>query len=549
MCLPSVFVKKEERHTPFWGLNSRLPLGLAAVMGFQHALAMVSGVVTPLLIMGGEGPTSLNLDISDQQYLVSAALIASGILSVIQIARFKIYKTPYFLGTGLLAVVGPNFASIAAVSAVVGNMYATGYCETQILEDGTTQYLPCRHAWGAILGTSMVCSLFEIGMSFLPARAIKKLFPPMVSGVTIFLIGCSVISTALKDWAGGSGGCSSMPESGLYSMCPDINAPRPLPWGSAEFIGLGFSVFATIVLVENFGSPFMKSAQIVIGLIVGMIIAGATGYVDGSAISSAPVGTFTWVKTFPITVYGPAVIPFLIVYLDNILESIGDITASCDVSGVEVDGPMFSSRLQGGLLADGVNSLIAACMTISPLVTFAQNNGIIASTRCANRVAGYFCCFYIVLFGIFGKVSAVFLAIPKTILGGMNAFLFASVTVSGIRILAYLQWTRRDRFIATTSLALGLGVTLCPGWFSHVFTYSGDNESLLGFLSAVETIVNTGYCIGSLMAIFLNLVVPYEWGPETVQETDEQKRKELDEIREGFVKSNTLDEAQVKQEA
>lgn len=100
-----------------------------------------------------------------------------------------------------------------------------------------------------------------------------------------------------------------------------------------------------------------------------MIIAGATGYVDGSSISSAPVGTFIWTRTFPITIYGPAVIPFLIVYLDNMLESIGDITASCDVSGVEVDGPVFSSRIQGGLLADGVNSLIAACMTLSPMVS------------------------------------------------------------------------------------------------------------------------------------------------------------------------------------
>lgn len=113
----------------------------------------------------------------------------------------------------------------------------------------------------------------------------------------------------------------------------------------------------------------MHVTQIVLGLIVGMIIAGATGYVDGSSISSAPVGTFIWTTTFPISIYGPAVIPFLIVYLDNILESLGDITASCDVSGVEVDGPMFSSRVQGGLLADGINSLISACMTISPMVS------------------------------------------------------------------------------------------------------------------------------------------------------------------------------------
>ena len=131
-------------------------------------------------------------------------------------------------------------------------------------------------------------------------------------------------------------------------------------------------------------------------------------------------------------------------------------------------------------------------------------------------------------------------------MGGLNAYLFASVTVSGIRILAYLSWTRRDRFIATTSLALGLGVTLCPGWFSHVFTYNGDNENLLGFLSAVETVVDTGYCIGSLTAIFLNLVVPQEWGPETMKETDEKRKKELEEIREGFVQTNTKDDQEIR---
>ncbi|KAI8980999.1 permease family-domain-containing protein [Pilobolus umbonatus] len=540
MCLPSIFLKGKTK-TPFWGINSQLPLGLAIVMGFQHSLAMVSGIVTPVLIMIGSGPSSLNLERSDQQYLLSAALIAAALLSVIQITRFKIWRTGYYIGTGLLTVVGPNFASIPAASAVIRNMYINGYCPTNILEDGTTQYLPCRQAWGAILGTSMVCSLFEIGMSFLPPKTIRRLFPPIVSGTTIFLIGCSVISTALKDWAGGAGGCASMPSTGLYSLCPTTEAPHPLPWGSPEFLGLGFVVFVTIVLIENLGSAFMKSSQIVIGLIVGLIVAAACGYVDSSTIDSAPVITFTWVKTFPISVYGPAVIPFLIVYLDNILESIGDITASCDVSGVEVEGEQFESRLQGGLLADGINSFIAACMTISPVVTFAQNNGVIAMTRCANRLAGYCACAFILLYGVFGKISAVFLAIPSSVMGGMNAFLFASVTVSGIRILAYLQWTRRDRFIVTCALAVGLGVTLVPTWFSHVFSYTGNNESLKGFLNAIETVVNTGYCIGSLIAIFLNLIVPQEWGPETIQEIEEREKEEREHIRDGF-RHNSVDE-------
>jgi xanthine/uracil permease len=109
-------------------------------------------------------------------------------------------------------------------------------------------------------------------------------------------------------------------------------------WGSAEYIGLGFLSFITIVIVEMFGSPFMRNASIIIGLVVGMIVAGATGYVDSSSIDTAPAITFLWVKRFKLGVYGPAVLPSLAVYVVLAMEAIGDITASADLSRVTVDG-------------------------------------------------------------------------------------------------------------------------------------------------------------------------------------------------------------------
>jgi uric acid-xanthine permease len=87
---------------------------------------------------------------------------------------------------------------------------------------------------------------------------------------------------------------------------------------------------------------------------VGCIVAGATGYIDSSSIKTAPAITFLWVHTFKLTVYGPAVLPCLAVYIALALEAIGDITASSEVSRVEVDGPVFDSRIQGGVLADGL---------------------------------------------------------------------------------------------------------------------------------------------------------------------------------------------------
>lgn len=133
----------------------------------------------------------------------------------------------------------------------------------------------------------------------------------------------------------------------------------------------------------------MKSCSVVIGLLIGCIIAAACGYFDRSGIDAAPVASFIWVHTFPLTVYGPLVLPLLAVFVIVACEAIGDITATCDVSRLEVDGKLYESRIQGGVLADGLNGVLAALCTMTPLSTFAQNNGVIALTRCANRNAGY----------------------------------------------------------------------------------------------------------------------------------------------------------------
>lgn len=125
----------------------------------------------------------------------------------------------------------------------------------------------------------------------------------------MLLIGASLVgSSGAPNWAGGSNGCATA-TSGIFELCPTIFAPRPLPWGSPEFIGLGFLSFIAIILTEIFGSPFLKNISIIVGLAVGCIVAGAAGYIDGSTIKSAPAITFLWVHTFKIGVYGPAILP------------------------------------------------------------------------------------------------------------------------------------------------------------------------------------------------------------------------------------------------
>ena len=454
------FMARPKRAAPFFGLNDKMPILLALLLGFQHALAMLAGLITPPIILAGTG--GANLTPAQSRYLVSASLIYCGIGSAVQITRFHIYKTPYYIGTGLISVVGTSFATIPVATGALAQMYASGYCPS----DASGNKLPCPQGYGAILGTAAVCSLLEIGASFMPAKVLKKVFPPIVTGPTVMLIGVKLISSGFSNWAGGSGACSARPTSGPFQLCPSNTAPNAAPWGSAQFIGLGFCVFLTIILTERFGSPIMKSCAVVIGLLVGCIVAGATGYFSDAGIKAAPVANFLWVETFPLSVYAPMVLPFLAVYLVLMMEAIGDITATCDVSRLEVEGRTFNSRIQGGVLADGLNGMFACLATITPVSTFAQNNGVIALTRCANRKAGFCCCLFLIIMGVFAKFAAALVAIPGPVLGGMTTFLFASVAVSGIRIISTVPFTRRTRFVLTASLAVGYGATLVPNWVS-----------------------------------------------------------------------------------
>lgn len=166
-----------------------------------------------------------------------------------------------------------------------------------------------------------------------------------------------------------------------------------------------------------------------------------------------------------LTNYRPMVLPFLAVYLVLMMEAIGDITATCDVSRLEVEGRTFESRIQGGVLADGLNGMFACLATITPVSTFAQNNGVIALTRCANRKAGYCCCFFLILMGIFSKFAAALVAIPSAVLGGMTTFLFSSVAISGVRIISTVPFSRRNRFILTAAMSVGFGATLVRKYF------------------------------------------------------------------------------------
>lgn len=191
---------------------------------------------------------------------------------------------------------------------------------------------------------------------------------------------------------------------------------------------------------------------------------------------------------------------------------------------------MFDSRIQGGVLADGLNGALACLSTISPVSTFAQNNAVISLTKCANRKAGYCACFFLIIMGVFSKFAAALVAIPSAVLGGMTTFLFSAVVVSGFRIISTVPFTRRNRFVLTAAMSVGFGATLVPTWFNYVFTYSGPNTALQGFFNAIKLVMETGFAVTAFLSLILNLVLPEELEDEAVDTTANREDDAADRV-------------------
>ena len=162
------FVKRQRRAAPFFSLNEKLPVLLALLLGFQHALSMLAGIITPPIILSSAA--SLTPDL--QSYLVSTSLIVCGILSSIQITRFHIWRSPYYVGTGLISVVGTSFTTIPVATGALAQMYASGFCPS----DADGNPLPCPDGYGAIIGTACICALLEVAMSFTPPTYLRKVW-------------------------------------------------------------------------------------------------------------------------------------------------------------------------------------------------------------------------------------------------------------------------------------------------------------------------------------------------------------------------------------
>ena len=435
-----------------YGLNDRPPLRETLFAALQHLLAIFVAIITPPLIIS----SALKFDLETTGFLVSMSLFVSGLATFVQCRRFG----P--VGTGLLCIQGTSFSFIspiigAGMLGVVGGKMDVGL------------------GLSYIFGACMVASVVEMVVSRLLPYT-RKIITPLVSGIVVSLIGMCLIKAGITSCGGGQ----SAMDGGTF--------------GSLQNLGLALLVLVSIIFFNRSSNRFLRMGSIVLGLLIGCVTAYALGMIDFSRISGAGNLNIPVPFKYGLHFDTGSIIGLGLIYLVTAVEAFGDITANSLISGEPVEGPVFLKRAQGGVLADGFNSFLAAVFNSFPNSIFAQNNGMIQLTGVASRYVGYFIAGALVLLGLFPVVGQLFSLIPDAVLGGATLLMFGTVAAAGIRIISATEITRKAVLVMAISFAMGLSVELVPGILDKM-------------PDIIKNIFSSGITTGGLTAILANAFI------------------------------------------
>ncbi|MEQ2025888.1 uracil-xanthine permease family protein [Xenorhabdus szentirmaii] len=451
----SAAVSDKSHNELIYRLEDKPPFPQALFAAFQHLLAMFVAVITPAMLIC----QALGLPKQDTQHIISMSLFASGLASLIQIRSWG----P--VGSGLLSIQGTSFNFVAPL--IMGGL---------ALKNGGAD-TPTMMA--ALFGTLMLASVTEILLSRVLHLA-RRVITPLVSGIVVMIIGLSLIQVGLTSIGGGY----SAIQNGTF--------------GAPKSLLLAGIVLAVIVLLNRQKNPYLRIASLVIAMGVGYLVAW---YMD--MLPAPTQKEETPVITIPLPFYyglsfdWNLLIPLILIFMVTSLETIGDITATSDVSGQPVSGPLYMKRIKGGVLANGLNSMVSAVFNTFPNSCFGQNNGVIQLTGVASRYVGYLIASMLILLGLFPDVAGFVQKIPEPILGGATIVMFGTIAASGIRIVSREPLNRRAIMIIALSLSVGLGISQQP--------------SILQFAPDwVRNLLSSGIAAGGLTAILLNLIFPQE---------------------------------------
>ncbi|MNJ38318.1 Uric acid permease PucK [compost metagenome] len=409
-------------------------------LGLQHVLAMYAGAIIVPLIVGQE----LQLSQEEITYLIAIDLLACGVATLLQVWGNR------FFGIGLPVMLGCAFQAVSPMIAI-----------------GLADGMGITAIYGAIIASGLFVFLF----SGLFGKLIA-LFPPVVTGSVVTIIGVTLVPVALEDLGGGQPGS------------PDFGSPLNL--------ALGFGVLLFIILMNRFSKGFLRSISVLLGLIAGTIVAGLVGKVNMKPLMEAswvhvPEPFYFGTPTF----HASAILTMILVAIVSVAESTGVFMAL----GKIVEKDISSKDLAKGYRAEGLAIMLGGIFNSFPYTTYSQNVGLIQMSRVKTRDVIFVAGGLLVLIGFVPKIAALTQLVPPSVLGGAMIALFGLVLSSGIRMLGdQVDLNRHENLlIIACAVGMGLGVTVVPDIFQRV----------PGWL---RILVDNGIVAGSFTAIVLNLL-------------------------------------------
>ena len=420
-------------------LNGRPRLGEAIPLALQHVVAMIVGCVTPAIIVASAVPGG-GLNNQDKVILIQASLVVAAFSTLLQLFPLG-SKTKLAIGSGLPVIMGVSFAYVPSMQAIAEN-----------------------YGIAAILGAQIVGGVVAVIMGLL-IKKIRILFPPLVTGTVVFTIGLSLYPVAINYMAGGTG----TPTYGHWQN-----------WVVA------FITLCVVVFLNHFAKGIWKLASILIGIIVGYLVAIPFGMVDLSGVTQASVFQVPYPLHFGVVFEPSSCVAIAILFAINSIQAIGDYSAT--TTGAMNRHPS-DRELQNGIVGYGFTNMVGALFGGLPTATFSQNVGIVTTTKVINRCVLGLAALILAVAGLLPQFSALLTTIPQCVLGGATLSVFASIAMTGIKLIFSSGMSPRNFSIVGLSVALGMGVYQCqaalatlPEW---VITIFGKSPVVLATLVAV----------------------------------------------------------------
>jgi uric acid transporter len=419
-------------------VDQMLPLGQLFTYGLQHVLAMYAGAVAVPLIIAN----ALGLSKEQLIYLINADLFTCGIATLIQTIGFG------NMGIQMPVIQGVTFAAV-----------------TPMIIIGKT------HGLTGIYGSIMVAGLVTYLMSPYFSRLIR-FFPPVVTGTIITIIGVTLMPVAVRWAAGGN--------------------PAAKDFAAFPYICMALITLILVLFFYRYFKGFLSNIAVLLGLIVGTLLAIPLGMVNFSQVPTAAWMGVTTPFAFGMPTFDLAsILAMILVMLVVMTETTGD----CIAIGEIINKPVTQKDLTRGLRADGFSTILGGILNSFPYTAFAQNVGLVGLTRVKSRFVVAAAGVILIALGLFPKAAAVIAAIPNPVLGGAGIAMFGMVAASGIKTLSKVQFDgTHNIMVVAVSIGVGMITLAVPNFYQN-------------FPSWAQVILHSGITAGSVAAIILNAVL------------------------------------------